>query len=737
MKSSNRMLPMNRAETALSKTRSFWGRLCITLFALMLTSLAMAGNNKLLTVAPADSEVGETRLVFSFEQAPDLPRQFELSQPPRLVLDFNNTLNDVAESYLPYSTGVVSGIRLAEAGNRTRAVINLTEAATTSVAVNGKDLTISLKRQAVASAGQEKKEARKALTGIDFRRGENGEGLVKLELSDPSTVVDVVTRGQEVVLDLRDTQVPDDQLRMLDVIDFATQVRTIDVTRVGPDTRVIITSQGKFEQTSFQIDNAFLVEITEPPTVEKKVISTEANKVYSGEKLSLNFQNIEIRAILQIIADFTGLNIVVSDSVAGNLTLRLKQVPWDQALDIILKTQGLAKRQKDNVILVAPSEEIAAREKLELESQQQISELSPLITEVIKLEYAQAEVVFDMFKEAAGGKKDQAAQATEGVPTPQPTKTEDVSQEQGFLSARGAIGFDERTNSILLKDTRAKIEEIKQVLDIIDVPVAQVMVESRIVIATDSFSRDIGVQLGVAQDSFGGGTTKTIGGVAGGQRSYTDPDTIVGFSNADGQNQSLVDLPAASPTSGLGLFLFKANNFFLDLEITAAELEGDAEVIASPRVVTADRQKATITQGLEIPYTEVTGTGADRAVSIAFKEALLQLEVTPQITPGDEVLMDLEVLRQDPNDARSVNGNPAIDTRSITSQVLVNDGDTVVLGGIYERTLSNTIRKVPFFGDLPVIGNLFKRTTKSDERNELLVFVRPTVLRKNIAAASP
>ncbi|MCB1734547.1 MAG: type IV pilus secretin PilQ [Gammaproteobacteria bacterium] len=705
---------------------------CWFVVAMLLpTTSAYAALNGLTSVKLNEAATA-TELLFEFTAEPPVARSFMLERPNRLVLDFPGTLNNVGQSYLPYAIGLIGGVQLVEGGDRTRAVISLTGPVSYETLRRGGNV-IALTLAPFGKAATGSAPSARSIENIDFRRGDKGQGLVEIRLTDPQTIVDVNRTGEQVVVEVRETKVPERLERLLDVIDFATPVRTVDAMLRGNDTRIVITSAGDYVQSAYQTNELFTVEIAEPPPPDKAEIpSAEGEKEYTGERLSLNFQNIETRAILQIIADFTGLNIVVSDTVTGNLTLRLKQVPWDHALDIILKTQGLAMRRKDNVILVAPSEEIAAREKLELESKQQIQELAPLVTEIIRLRYASAGDIEKLLSGNAGGGDAAGGDAAAAGEAAATATADTAANTGGLLSARGTAKADERTNSILIQDTEDRLNQIKAVLDQLDIPIRQVMIESRIVIASDTFSKDLGVQFGLGYDHYDPTTNffTAAGGSVGAGRTWNPVETAAGFnSGTAGQEQFLVDLPVAAATSGIGLAIGSVGKYLLRLELTAAQIDGRSETVASPRVVTADRAPAKISQGIEIPYQSVEGTGANATVSIEFKEAVLELNVTPQITPDNRVIMEIALKKQDPDDT-TIPGQIAIATREITSTVLVDNDETLVLGGVYERSLSHAVNKVPFFGDLPVVGNLFKRTAQSDSKNELLVFITPEIIDK-------
>jgi type IV pilus assembly protein PilQ len=488
--------------------------------------------------------------------------------------------------------------------------------------------------------------------------------------------------GGKIVLDFYRTELPQELERRLDVIDFATPVKTIDTYTKGSNVHMVITPMGEYDYIAYQSDNQFTIEVkalTREEVEEKK----KDEFGFSGERLSLNFQDIEVRSVLQLIADFTGFNIVVSDTVGGSLTLRLKNVPWDQALDIILKTKGLGMRQTGNVMLIAPSEEIAAREKLELESQKQIEELEPLYSEFIQINYAKASAIAGLLK----------------------------SSDTTLLSERGKVTTDERTNTLLVQDTAAKLADIRKLVATLDIPVRQVLIESRIVVANNDFSRDLGVQFGMSKNS-----------------TFDSGDKFYDISGNQGTRDFLVDLPVAS-TSGIGLALGKVDgSFLLDLELTAMEAEGHGEVISNPRVLTSNQKAAYIETGTEVPYQESTSSGA---TSTAFKKAVLSLQVTPQITPDDRIFLDL-VVNKDSVGEETSDGIPTIDTNEIGTQVLVDNGETLVLGGVYEQENRKTVNRVPFFGELPLVDWMFKSTINTNNKAELLIFVTPKIVKEDL-----
>jgi type IV pilus assembly protein PilQ len=682
----------------------------VLLWAFLSDALA----NQLQDVSFSALPGNRVEIVLTTSEPVSEPESFTTDNPARIAIDLANTSSALAQKVTPVAIGMARSVTAIEAGDRTRVVINLLEQVTHEIRSEGNRLVVSIGAGGGAgsmSATSTPKASMAAdrnvpgrrglgLENIDFRRGPDGEGRVEIELSDPAIVVDMRQQGEHVVLDFMDTRLPQQLARTLDVMDFATPVKTIQTRPDGRNVRMTIATSGEFEHLAYQANNTYTVEFRGLTRQEKEARLKE-QQVYEGDRLSLNFQDIEVRAVLQLLADFTGLNMVVSDTVAGRITLRLKNVPWDQAMDIILKTRGLSMRRNDNVVLVAPTEEIAAREKLELESQQQIEELAPLRSELVQVNYAKAADLASLLKSA----------------------------ENKLLSERGSVSIDERTNTLLVQDTAAKLSEIRALVTSLDIPVRQVLIESRIVIAINDYARDLGVRLGGSANGridgnygiISGGTSRAGGAV-------DNPPSVPGdFGNALGG--LLVNLPAGAPTSGVNMVIGKLGSYLLRLELTAMQQEGKGEVISSPRVITSDQNKATIKQGVEIPYQEAASSGA---TTVSFKEAVLQLEVTPHITPDDRVIMDLKVNKDSPDFTRAVLGVPPVDTREVETSVLVDNGETVVLGGVFERTKSEQTERVPFFGDLPYLGFMFKQEMIQDQNSELLIFVTPKILKDTL-----
>ncbi len=675
-----------------------------------MSSLSQAANNELNNITYATLPGDKIQIRLSMTQDVDEPASFTIDEPARIAFDFPSTTVNLPAKTTPIGVGVARSITAIEAGNRTRVVVNLSKLVGYNTAVEGRNVIITLNDNSFSSfssKGNTGGLTQASQTGshinnilnVDFRRGEKGEGRVVVTLSDPNTAVDMKKRGDEVQVTFKNSALSEDLERRMDVLDFATPVKTVDAFNHGNDVRLIITATGQFDHIAYQADEKLTIDIK--PVV--KVADAKKKKRqfgYTGERLSLNFQNIEVRAVLQLLADFTGINMVTSDTVSGNLTLRLKNVPWDQALDIVLKTKGLAKRLSGNVMLVAPSEEITAREKLELEANKQIIELAPIESETIQINYAKAADLADLFSQ----------------------------KETSLLSSRGTVTVDTRTNKLLVQDTTEHIDAILDMVGELDVPVRQVLIESRIVLASTNFKLELGVRFGITRDYTGtDGRTRVMSGSSEATRQLINGDAL------ELTDQWNVDLPVTSRSAGsIGLAVARLPGLgtLLNLELSAAQLEGSSETVSSPRVITSNQQEAVITAGQEIPYRQASSSGA---ATVAFKKAVLELKVTPQITPDSRIIMTLDVRKDQPDFGNLVDGVPPINTQSVQTEVLVNNGETVVLGGIYEQTKSKTVNRIPFFGDLPVVGVLFRNTVDVDDKKELLIFITPKILQENIS----
>ncbi len=665
------------------------------------------------------------------------PLSFTIDNPARISLDLPNTTVGLPSRRIDVHSAGVETIVAAEAKDRTRLVLNLDKLVPYDTHVSGNDIVVTIGNavqpaagaaavaQANASGAAPEPSAPpvqssaapgsdvRAIRSIDFRRGADGAGRIVVKLTDPHTPINLRQVGNQVVVDFAGADLPRNLMRRYDATDFGTPVTSFDVTRANDGTRLVVSANGEYEQLAYQSDDQYVVEI-QPQ--RKAAVAQEEKRVYTGERLTLNFQDIETRAVLQLLADASGQNIVVSDSVQGNVTLRLQNVPWDQALDIVLRTKGLDKRREDNVIIVAPSEELAAREKADLAARKDIQELAPLRSDYLQVNYAKAQDMADLIK----------------------------SQGGSLLSTRGSVAVDERTNTLLLQDTADRIADIRRLVATLDIPVRQVLIEARIVIVNDDFSRELGTRAGwtAVQKNGSNGLFSTSGTATATDtiassgltnlRSGTGspfPVTVPGGTAANSRYN--VNLPVANPAGSIA-FALLGSNYLVDLELTAAQAEDRGEVISSPRVITANQKEATIEQGTEIPYQESASSGA---TTVQFKKAVLSLKVTPQITPDNRIILDLDVKKESVGTIVVTSGGanvPSIDTREITTQVLVNDGQTVVLGGILETERRDTTSKIPYLGDIPVVGNLFKTTTKKNDKDELLIFITPKILREGV-----
>lgn len=664
-----------------------------------------------------------------FTGQPPVPQGYTIDKPARLVLDFPGVESALVEKKYPLSFGSAKSANVLSDGGRTRLIINMVELETYQTKTDGNTFIVQVGNNETGEAFKKNKSVTdkissdvssysSAINNVDFRRGESGEGKVVINLTDPNVSINVEDVGGQIVLNFNETQLPVNLRRKLDVTDFATPVVSVSSDYDGANSVISIKSTGEYDYLAYQADSEYVVSVKQ---LSPKEIEERKNKFnYVGDKLSLNFQDIPVRSVLQLIADFTELNLVASDTVDGKITLRLENVPWDQALDLVLKTKGLDKRQIGNVLMVAPAAEIAAREREELETQKQLQELAPLRTEFVQILYANAADVFELFNTQAG--------------------SGDGASTQSILSERGSAIVDERTNSIIITETEEKIQQFRDLVKRIDIPVRQVSIEARIVKASSNFTKELGVRWGILGAESGSKNTVLYGGGQDNIRSMTvnalDPDADeenIWNTTPGGTAQSLddamaVDLAAQNVNAAslaVGLLTSKG---LLALELSAMEGSGNGEVVSQPKVLTGDKQKAIIKSGQEVGYQEASSSGA---TTTSFKEAVLKLEVTPQITPDDRIIMDLMISKDDIADF--IGTVPVIDTTELTTRVLVASGETVVLGGIFETQRLDTVTKVPFLGDLPVIGNLFKTRLNQDDRVELLIFVTPRLLQDPLA----
>lgn len=684
-----------------------------------------------IDVLPLSGQGLELRL--QLDGAAPEPLSFTIDDPARIALDLPNTALALPSRRREVNVGPLTTILAAEANGRSRIVLNMTALPAYSTRVEGNTVIVSIGAQAPGSAaaatfaGQPAGTAARAVAGpraisnVDFRRGPDGAGQVLVELNDPGTAVDVRQEGGRIIVEFEDTALPTELMRRLDVADFATPVATVDALRANTNTQIIVTASSAYDQVAYQSDNLFTLELKTPvPTQETQSAGIfDEEREYTGERLTLNFQDLDTRAVLQILADTSGLNIVVSDTVQGSVTLRLQNVPWDQALDILLTTKGLDMRQNGNVIIVAPAEEIAAREQAELEALAALQELEPLRTEYIQVNYAKAQDLANLIRGTGAGAGAGGANTS-------------------IISQRGSVTVDVRTNTLLVQDTFENLENIRRLVATLDIPVRQVLIESRIVIVNDDYSRNLGSRLGYTNVqqrgsdglvSFSGNGQASDSIITSALDNFAATGQPFPVSVAPIDQRYGVNLPAGSAGGSLALAILDSD-YLIDLELTAIQAEGDGRIVSTPRVIAANNFEASIAQGVQIPYQESASSGA---TTTQFQEAVLSLSVTPQITPDDRIIMDLLVTKDSVGEVvPSAQGGfvPSIDTRSVDTQVLVNDGETVVLGGIYETESRETYSKVPVLGDIPGLGYLFRSRTSVDNDAELLIFVTPKILRE-------
>lgn len=693
-----------------------------------------------------------TQLELTFDGPAPTPVGYSIENPARISLDFRDTDSLLDSRYVQIGTGNTRNAAIVSSGGRTRIVLSLSSLVPYATAVSGNTVQIvvgegaesvlgSTSSQLSNSSAQTAASAQPALStntdsatqasrtsnseqselvNVDFRRSEEGTGQVILEFSNNNARTDIIERGGSIVVELEDFEVPRELRRRLDVVDFATSVHYINVYRDDENGIVELELDGAFDYLAYQTDNRMTIDVQTVTPAEAQA-RQEAQFPYSGDRLSLSFQDIEVRNVLQLIADYVGLNLVASDSISGNITLRLQNVPWDQALDLVLKTKGLDKRQTGNVLLVGPAQEIAERERLELESQQQAEQLAPLVTEFVQINYARAADILEVLRTGAGGAGADSVDTTEEGDTG--SSQGGSGSSSGFLSSRGSASADTRTNTLIIRDTASNLDRMREAIEIFDRPVRQVLIEARVVAARTSVGKELGIRWGGNVNS--GGNFPPV--VASGSLDSTSSISEDLF-NSDGTSYTqsypdalAVNLPAGGNASSFAIGV-AAFDYALDLELSALETRGSAEVVSQPKIVTSDGQEAYIISGQSIPFQGAEG-------ETIFRDAGLSLRVTPQITPDNRVVLDLVVTQ----DSLAAGGN-AIDTNSVTTQVLVNNGDTLVLGGVYRTESVTTIDKTPLLGDLPVLGTLFRRTSSSEEKTELLIFITPKLVQEGLAA---
>ncbi|HSH87514.1 MAG TPA: type IV pilus secretin PilQ [Methylophilus sp.] len=710
-----------------------------------------AVNNQLQAVEVTTLPGGRLNVQLQMSQPlTKAPASFTLSNPPRVVFDIPRTSNATGKNVVSVNQGALKSVQIVQANDRSRIVLNLSQPVQHQLQVQQNALLIALAQEsgelAPATAAAKRFSepvaiAQHRIQNIDFVRGKNGEGRIVVDLSDSHVGVNVRNAGKTVVIDFTNTELPASLQRRLNVINFNTPVLYVDALRRNNQAQIVIEPQGDWEQSAYQADRKLVVDIR-PLVKDPNKLIQGSKQGYAGEKLSLNFQRVDVRDVLKVIADFTGKNIVVSDSVSGSVTIGLKDVPWDQALDVIMQSKGLDMRVNGSVISIAPAEEFAAKEKAQLTADAERETLETLRTEVFSLRYQKAA---DFRSMLLGGGPGMAAGASGGASIGGSTGS--AGRMNRILSQRGSVTFDARTNTIFVQDTPKKLEEIQAIINKVDVPVKQVMIESRMVIASNTFSKALGARFGITQTGTpGSNTNMTVSGSLGNRFTEVSATGVATqgthngsiqtassngstLTSSDGLPDLMSNLPVTNAYGGIALSLLKLSaNLLLNLELSALEADARGKVISSPRVTTANQQKARIAQGVEIPYQTATSSGA---TAVSFKKAELSLEVTPQITPDQKIIMDLDV-RKDSR-GETLPGGVAINTQNVQTQVLVGNGETVVLGGIYEQVSRKATDKVPFFGDLPVVGYAFKRNTKQEDKTELLIFITPKVMDETLA----
>jgi type IV pilus assembly protein PilQ len=697
-----------------------------------IASAAEAPANKVqsIDVQPMTGGKGAQLTITTSGPAPE-PLAFTIDNPARISLDLPDTSLALTQRRIDVRQGGLDSVLAAEGNGRSRLVLNLDRMVPYTTRVEGNRIFVTLGEAARAAPAPAPSRASsstaaapagpRSISSIDFRRGNDGTGRVIVKLTDPRTPINLRQQGNQVFVDFGGATLPQHLQRRYDVTDFATPVASVDAVSSNTGTQLVIAASGEFEQLAYQADDQYVIELQPQRAVRAQV---DQRPVYSGERMSLTFQDIETRALLQLIMDTSGQNIVVSDSVTGSLTLRLQNVPWDQVLDVVLRLKGLGMRRDNNVIIVAPSEELAAREKADLESRKDLQDLAPLRTEYLQVNYAKAEDIAALIR----------AQGTAGA-----TSTSGKS----LLSGRGSVTIDARTNTLLVQDTSDSISSIRALVSTLDIPVRQVLIEARIVVVNEDFTRDLGVRAGFTAIADNGnvGLYSTTGTAAGNDTilsSALDNPATIGTprpvdvpTGAAAANRYNVNLPVANPAGSLAMMVL-GSDYIVDLELSAAQSEGKGEVISSPRIIAANQQEAMIEQGTEIPYQEAASSGA---ATIQFKKAVLSLRVTPLITPDNRLILDINVKKDRVGQVIVTTGGvnvPSIDTSEITTTVFIGDGQTVVLGGILETERRESEKKVPWLGDIPGLGYLFKTTSKVNNKDELLIFVTPKIVREGV-----
>lgn len=682
---------------------------------------AASAQVSITNVVPMQVPGQGTEIRVMFNGIPPQPQAYQLEQPSRLILDFDKAQQTLKQNNIQVATKEANSVDVSSDAQRSRLTINLADAGAFTTRVEGNTFILKINatdNSFATPVATTAKAPSQGVSNIGFQRGSEGEGQVVIDLLGSNTPADVQQQGSKIVVRMLGSKIPAHLTRRLNVNDFATPVATVDAYNDGNSGVITIQSSGSYEYMAYQAENKLTISLKRP--VDKNPMKPRTANNYTGKKISLDFQDIEVRRVLQLLADFTGINMVAADTVQGNITLRLKDVPWDQALDIILKTKNLDKRRNGNVIWIAPVAELIKSEEDEAKAIAQSVKLAPIQTEYLRLSYAKAADVFKLVTDS----RSEAGKNT-GV------NNQDSLALESLLSARGSIVSDDRTNTLIVNDTAQNIDKIRKMVDLLDVQVQQVMVEARIVRASTSFTKEMGVKWGILSQGINSNNDLLVGGSDQTLWDLKTPDDDGKYTIQRPDNLN-VDLGVTNPAGQIAFSLISLSDFMLDLELSALQADGYGEVISTPKVLTGDKQKAKVATGQEVPYQTTTNSAAGSTATTSFKEALLSLEVTPSITPDGKVQMQLDIAK-DSIAGEAPNGELILNKNTITTNVLVNNGETVILGGVFEQTTSNSQTKVPFLGDIPYIGRLFRKDTKSDDKQELLIFVTPRIVNDSVS----
>ncbi|OUC58511.1 type IV pilus secretin PilQ family protein [Acinetobacter seifertii] len=686
---------------------------------------AASAQVSMTNIVPTQIAGQGTEIRVMFNGLPPQPQAYQLENPSRLILDFDKAQQSLKQSKIAVATNEASSVDVTSDDVRSRLTVNLKDAGAFTTRVEGNTFILKINSAQTTNKPIPAATAQpQGVSNIGFQRGSQGEGLVVVDLLGSNTPVDVQQQGSKVVIRTLGTKIPTHLTRRLNVNDFATPVSSIDAYNEKGAGVITIQSSGSYEYMAYQAENKLTISLKRPQ--DKSTSASYKVPNYSGNKLSLDFQDIEVRRVLQLLADFTGINMVAADSVQGNITLRLKDVPWDQALDIILKTKNLDKRRNGNVIWIAPVTELIKAEDDEAKALAQTIKLAPIQTDYIRLSYAKATDVLKLIEDTRDGKGAVANR----------TANSDSLALESLLSSRGSAVADTRTNTLIVNDTAQNIDKVRKMIELLDVQVKQVMVEARIVRASTSFTKELGVKWGILSQGITNNKNLLVGGSETTLWNLRDPkkdETTGGYKYTIERPDNLnVDLGVSNPAGSIAFGLISMSDFMLDLELSALQADGYGEVISTPKVMTADKQTAKVATGQQVPYLTTTISGAGSAATTSFKDALLSLDVTPSITPDGKIQMKLDISK-DSVAGEAPNGELILNKNNINTNVLVDNGETVILGGVFEQTTTNTQTKVPFFGDIPLVGRLFRKDVKSDDKQELLIFVTPRIVNDTLA----